>query len=250
MAIIDVADVRPNARPKGNSFAEGRLNPPAEIWAPPLAPHGTTAAESVLLREDIFRPEIGNEDPFHPPAPSHPYETSRSRRKLIAGTAIIAALGAAVLTYFFLASPGAEVPAETTEASPIAVQSSSVIPEPSSPTRVESSSETPVQPAPTVLEPPRGASGVVPSPDVAASLSAEGTPQVAPSAVAPPDLVFLQRPGVNIRSAPSGNAPVLGTAPRGTQFTATSREGDWVRVENARMKGWINSQFLAPNKPQ
>jgi hypothetical protein len=106
-----------------------------------------------------------------------------------------------------------------------------------------------LQPAPTVLEPSREASGVVPSPDVAASLTPEGTPQVAPSAVTPPDLVFLQRPGVNIRSAPSGNAPVLGTAPKGTRFTATSREGDWVQVENPNWKGWINSQFLAPNKP-
>ena len=91
---------------------------------------------------------------------------------------------------------------------------------------------------------------MVPSPDVAASLTAEGTPQVAPSAVTPPELVFLQRPGVNIRSAPARNAPILGTAPKGTQFTATSREEDWVQVENTRMKGWINSQFLAPNKPQ
>jgi hypothetical protein len=245
MATIDITDVRPNVRPNGNSFAEGRLKPPAELWAPPLVPNGTTAAENVLLREDTFRPVIGGEDPFQPP-----YETLRSRRKLIAGTAVIAALGVAVLTYFFLASPGAKVPAETAESSPIAVQSSSGTPEPSSPTRVESSSETPMQPAPTVLEPSRGASGVVPSPDVAASLTAEGTPQAAPSAVPPSDLVFLQRPGVNIRSAPSGDAPALGTAPRGTQFTATSREGDWVQVENTRMKGWINSQFLAPNKPQ
>ena len=97
-----------------------------------------------------------------------------------------------------------------------------------------------------------------PSPDVPSSLTAEA-PQIAPSTVTPPttsaaqnpdDLVFLQRPGVNIRSAPAGNAPVLGTAPRGTQFTATGREGDWVRVENTRLKGWINSQFLAPDKPR
>jgi uncharacterized protein YraI len=107
-----------------------------------------------------------------------------------------------------------------------------------------------------VAEPSPGASGVVPSPDVAASLTAAASPQV--GAVTPqttstaqnPDLVFLQRPGVNIRSAPSANAPVLGTAPRGTQFTATGREGDWVQVENTRWKGWINSQFLAPDKPQ
>ena len=115
-----------------------------------------------------------------------------------------------------------------------------------------------MQPAPAVAEPSRGASGAVPSPDVAASLTEGASPQVAPGAVTTPitsaaqnpDYVFLQRPGVNIRSAPSGNAPVLGTAPRGTQFTASSREGDWVQVENTRLKGWINSQFLGPNKPQ
>jgi hypothetical protein len=261
MATVDITDVRRN----GNSFTEGRLNPPAELWAPPLAPNGTTAAGHILLREDTFRPVIGGEDPFQPPE-RNLYETFGSRRKLIAGTAIIAALGVAGLTYFFLASPGAKVPAETAESSPIAVQSSSGapvqaalnVPEPSSPTRVESSSETPAQPAPPVPEPSRGASGVVPSPDVPASLTAEASPQVALGAVTPqttsaaqnPDLVFLQRPGVNIRSAPSGNAPVLGTAPRGTRFTATSREGDWVQVENTRLKGWINSQFLAANKPE
>ena len=219
MATVDLTDVRPYR----DSFAEDTLGPPAELWAaPPLAP-------------------IGDEDAFHPPEPSNLSETFGSRRQLIAGTAIVAALGAAVLTYFFLASPGAKAPAET---SPIA----------SSPTAVKSSSETQVQAAPTVAEPSRGASAVVPP----ASLTVEASPEVAPSAVTPqttsaaqnPDLVFLQRPGVNIRSAPSANAPVLGTAPRGTQFTATGREGDWVQVENTRGKGWINSQFLAQDKPQ
>jgi cytoskeletal protein RodZ len=261
MATVDITDVRPN----GNGFAEGRLNPPDELWAPPLAPNGTTAAGFVVLREDAIRPEIRDEDPFQPTGPSSLSETFGSRRKLIAGTAIIAALGIAGLTYFFLASPGAKAPAETGESSAIAVQSSSETAaqaalnaaEPSSPTRVESSSEIPVQPAPTAPEPSRGAAGAAPSPDVPASPTAEVSPQVAPSAETPrttsaaqnPDLVFLQRPGVNIRSSPSGNAPVLGTAPKGTQFTAKSWEGDWVQVENPRWKGWISSQFLAPNKP-
>ena len=55
MATLDITHVRPN----GNSFAEGRLNPPDEVWAPPLAPNGTTAAGHVLLREETFRPVIG-----------------------------------------------------------------------------------------------------------------------------------------------------------------------------------------------
>jgi hypothetical protein len=191
---------------------------PAELWAPPLAP-------------------LGDEDAFLAPEPS--------RRKLIAGIAIVAALGATALTFVFLASSGTKPPAETAQTSPAA--SSATLSEPQ------------VQPAPTVAEPAPGASGVAPSPDVPASLPAEASPQVAGNAVAPlinsttqgpDDLVFLQRPGVNIRSSPSGTAPILGTAPKGTQFTATGREGDWVQVENARLKGWINSQFLSRDKPQ
>jgi len=219
MATLDLSDVRPkddfaDVRSNGDSFlAEDSLSMPAELWAPPLAP-------------------FGDEEAFLAPEPS--------RGKLIAGTAIVAALGAAVLAYFFLAWPGAKPPAET-----VPVASSSTGAGSSSSTGVESSSETQVQPAPTVA-------------DVPASVAAEASPQVAASAVTPqtsstaqnPDVVFLQRPGVNIRSGPSGTAPALGTAPKGTQFTATGREGDWVQVENTRLKGWINSQFLAPNKPE
>jgi cytoskeletal protein RodZ len=218
MATLELTDVRPKddlAAPDGDYLAEDSLSMPAELWAPPLAP-------------------LGDEVAFLAPGPS--------RRMLIAGTAIVAALGVAVVTYFFLASPGAKPPAETAESVPAA----------SSSTGVESTSETQVQPAPTVADTSPGASSVVPSP------AAEASPQVAASAVTPetssttqnPDLVFLQRPGVNIRSGPSGNAPITGTAPKGTQFTATGREGDWVQVENTRLKGWISSQFLAPDKPQ
>ena len=250
MAGVDITDVRPNE----NSFAERTL-PPVELWAPPLAPNETTEAGHVLLRVDTIRPV---EDPFQPSEPSYPSEKLGARRTLIAGTAILATLGLAGLTYFFFASPGAKGPAES---APIAVQSSTEapveaaanVPEPSS-TSVESSSETAAV-APPWAEPSRGES-VVPSSDNPPSIAA-GPRQVAPGAVTPQtgsgaqnrDPVFLQRPGVNIRSAPSGNAPVLGTAPRGTQFTASSRDGDWVQVENAQLKGWINSQFLGPNKP-
>ena len=223
MATLDLNDVRPkddlaDEQPSGDSFlGEDSLSMPAELWAPPLAP-------------------LGDEDAFLAPEPS--------RRKLIAGAAIIAALGVAVLTYFLLASPGAKPPAETAQTSPVA----------SSPRGAEQSSETQVQPVPTVADVPASLTPEA-SPQVAAT--PETSPQVAANAVTPqtnstaqdPDLIFLQRPGVNIRSGPSGTAPVLGTAPKGTQFTATGREGDWVQVENTRLKGWINSQFLAPDRP-
>jgi cytoskeletal protein RodZ len=222
MATLDLSDVRPkddfaDVRSNGDSFlAEDSLSMPAELWAPPLAP-------------------VGDEEAFLAPEPS--------RRTLIAGVAIVAALGAAVLAYFFLVSPGAKPPAETAQTSPAVA----------SPT-----SETQVQPAPTVAESSPAASSEVPSPEAPASVTAEAAPQVAPWAGTPqtastaqnPDVVFLQRPGVNIRSGPSGTAPALGTAPKGTQFTATGREGDWIQVENTRLKGWVSSQFLASDKPQ
>ena len=263
MATLDIADVRPNRM----SFAEGGLHVRAEPSAPPLAPDGTTAAGDVLLHEDVIRPEIGGEEPFHPAEPSDRSETLGSRGKLIAGTAVIAALGVAGLAYVFLASPAAQAPGETAESPAISVQSSLDTPVQAAPDNVAGSSSpgaaqwpsaTPVQPAPAVPEPSRAASGAAPSPDAPAALTAAAAPQAAPAAATSPttsaaqsqdDVVFLQRPGVNIRSAPSLNASVVGTAPTGTQFTATSRQGDWVQVESTRWKGWINSQFLGANKP-
>ena len=201
MATLDLTDVRPKddlAASDGDYLAEDSLSMPAE---PPLAP-------------------FGDEDAFLAPEPS--------RGKLIAGTAIVAALGVAVFACFFLASLGAKPAAETAQTVPVAS------------TEVESQ----VQPPPTTADVPAALTAAASLPDPASV-----TPQTT-STAQDPDLVFLQRPGVNIRSGPSGNAPALGTAPKGTQFTATGREGDWVQVENTRLKGWISSQFLAPDKPQ
>jgi SH3-like domain-containing protein len=73
--------------------------------------------------------------------------------------------------------------------------------------------------------------------------------QEAPSAMQKEGIVFLQRPGVHIRSAPSTNGRVLATVPKGTRFKVTNHEGDWVQVENDRFSGWIRSRFLAANEP-
>jgi Bacterial SH3 domain len=188
------------------------------------APDGDYLAEdSLSMPAELWAPPLapfGDEDAFLAPEPS--------RGKLIAGTAIVAVLGVAVFASFFLASLGAKPPAETAQTVPVA------------PTEVESQ----VQPPPTVADVPAALTAVASLPDPASV-----TPQTG-STAQNQDLVFLQRPGVNIRSGPSGNAPALGTAPKGTHFTATGREGDWVQVENTRLKGWINSQFLATDKPQ
>jgi uncharacterized protein YraI len=64
------------------------------------------------------------------------------------------------------------------------------------------------------------------------------------------DIAFVQRPGVNIRSAPSTAGTVVGTPPKGTRFKVMKRNADWVQVESDRLKGWINTQFVGPNEPR
>ena len=63
MATLEITDLRPN----GNGFAGGRLNPPTELLAPPLAPSGMTPDGCILLREDAIDPAMEGEDAFQPP---------------------------------------------------------------------------------------------------------------------------------------------------------------------------------------
>jgi hypothetical protein len=127
---------------------------------------------------------------------------------------------------------------------------------------VQSSPEVLVQTASRMPEHPREPDAVA-WPDIPPSITAETSPDAAPNAVtanvAPnqtvsgsqnQEIVFLQRSGVNIRSTPSTNGPILGTAPKGTRLKVINREGEWVQVESGRSSGWINSQFLAPDEPQ
>ena len=225
-------------------FAQSSLDDPPEFWVPPLAPPETTAAADILLRQgtSIFIQAPDKSD-------LREIETSLGlRRKVIAGTAIVAALGVAAFAYLFLASAGEKTPTQTAK-SALAVQSSGV---------------APVQVAPrTIPEPSSATPNAVAWPDLPPSVTVEASPQVAPAArtgntathqtVPPwenPDIVFLQRPGVNIRSMPSANGTVVGTARKGMRFEVTNREADWVQVESGLLKGWINSQFLAPNEPR
>jgi uncharacterized protein YraI len=251
MAIGDIGEARLN----GDRFAESRLGHPAELWPPPRAATGARASGDNLLRRDARGPVTREE---HGPLTTeeHAFESYEqadlpalrrsfvSGRKLIAGTALVAALAVGAVAYF-LPRPSGE-PARSTQTADAA------------PTAVQSALESPVQAAPTTPElsaEPSAAAGS----DVSPSVTVEASPQAGPDAVAEhnatpqtvapwesQDIVFLQRPGVNIRSTPVANGPVVGTAPKGTRFTATRREGDWIQVENGRLKGWINSQFLAP----
>jgi SH3 domain-containing protein len=247
MAIGDISEARLN----GDRFAESRLGHPAELWPPRRAATGAPASGDNLLRRGALGPVTTEEHAFesYEQADLPALRTSfASGRKLIAGTALVAALAVGAVAYF-LSGPSGERTRSTQTAEAAA-------------TAVQSALESPVQAAPTTPElssEPSAAAGS----DVAPSVTVEASPQAGAEAAAAPtttpqsvppwekqEIVFLQRPGVNIRSTPSANGPALGTAAKGTRFTATRREGDWIQVENGRLKGWINSQFLAANKPQ
>jgi type IV secretory pathway VirB10-like protein len=234
------------ARVNGNKFAESSLDHPPQLWAAPsLAPTETLAARDIFFRQDAF----GEEYRLQPPG-SNRAETETSfgpPRNLIAGIGIVAALAVGALAYFFWAPAGEKTPAQTAELAPIV--------QPVAPVQAAQAPSMPEQ-SPT---PPN----VVAGPDLPSSVTVKADPQVVPAAptvnaasrrTVPAsqnrNIVFLQRPGVHIRSTPSANGKIVGTAPKGKRFQITNREGEWVQVESGPLKGWINSQFLAPNEPR
>ena len=234
-----------------NRSDESSLEHPDQFSAPPIAPTESPGDTDLLLQLQAFARMSRDGHSFHPTEQNDLIESQTSfgsRRKLIAGSAVVVALGAGALAYFLLPSGGETTPTQTAEFAPT----------------VQPSSVAAVQAAPSVPEPSPAppSSPVVAWPDVPSSVVFDPAPQLA---AAPPantatrqtvpasenrDTVLLQRPGVNIRSMPSANGPVLGTAPKGTRFRVTSRDGDWVQVDSNRFKGWINSHFLAPNDPR
>ena len=189
------------------------------------------------------------------------------RQKLAAGTAIIAAFGPCAYAYFVLAPPTDKtIPQKSVEASaavePVFATSVKTTVAASGSSAEADASE----PASSMIEllPADPVNAFPAAEPVEASQQAEpvGISQIASAAsstiIQPPETVavrtegvlFLQRPGVHIRSTPSKSGTGLGTAPKGTRFKVLSREADWIQVQNGRLKGWINAQFLAPTEPR
>jgi hypothetical protein len=235
------------ARPSGDSFAKSSFDDPVEFWDPPLAPTVTLDGDDMSLR-----PALGlatRDERFKPLEKSdfgEPGTGFEPHRKLIAGTVILAVLGISALAFIW-ASIGEKKNTQSEQSAP-AVQSSQSSPQPPAQT-ASRKPESPPDPSVAVAWPDLPASVTVETPEVAPVAPTGNTaPRQTVSASQKPDIVFLQRPGVNIRSAPSANGRVLGAAPKGTRFKVTNREGDWVQVESDRFRGWIKSQFLAANE--
>src|SRR5207248_3718514 len=175
--------------------------------------------------------------------------------KLAAGTAIMAALGVCAYAHFHFGPPNDNTAPQTAELS-AAVQP---VPATSVQTALNASgssaeaggsesasSWTEVLPAEPVdasakAEPVQASQKVeaveasqkaepigVSQKMVSAASSTTTEPRISVTAGSA-DVLFLQRPGVNIRSTPSKSGSGIGTAPKGTRFNVLSREADWIQ---------------------
>jgi hypothetical protein len=242
MATAELTDARRN----GYSPGETGVDNVGHFCVPPIASTQASTDADTFLVEQAFDATPGDEHFFQAAEQSEIQRIPMgfgSQRMLIFGTGVVVALAIGILAYVFWSSGGEKKEMETAEAAP-AVQ-------PVAPVQVAPRSQELLS-GPTAIAWPDGpTSGFLGSSAQIAAAAPAGnteTRQTAP-ATQDRDIVFLQRPGVNIRSTPSANGPVLGTAPKGTRFNVAKRDGDWIQVEGNRIKGWINFQFLGPNEP-
>jgi hypothetical protein len=226
-----------------DSFAMSRLDHPIEFWGSPLG--------------GSRRPDSDNNSRGKPTREARSFDFLKTKdlaavtatgfqphRILIGGTAILAALGVIAVAYIW--SSADEKIAAQDQQSGVAVQS---VPESPAQTASVTPQSSP-DPSFAAAWPDLPVSTVETSANGSAALSETAAPRQAVSASQDQDIVFVQRPGVNIRSGPSANTRVLGSARKGTRLTVRNREGDWVQVESDRFSGWIRSRFLAANEPR
>ena len=194
-------------------------------------------------------------DENDPPQLSQHTDLSRSQRsfgsgrKLIAGIAVVLALGLSALAYFFLASPSEKTTTQTAELAP-SVPYPPAAPAEAAPSAAPAAAAPSAAPAMATASAAPAAAAWPHSPPLANSERLPEPVQASPKVAQSRDVLYLQRPGVNIRSTPSPTGSAVGTAPKGTQFKVTNRQGDWIQVERGHLKGWINAGFLAPSEPR
>jgi hypothetical protein len=63
------------------------------------------------------------------------------------------------------------------------------------------------------------------------------------------EVIFVQKPNVNLRSGPSSSAAIVSVSSKGKQFSVFDRDGEWVQVGEATPTGWIHYTMLAPTAP-
>ena len=225
-----------------DSLGTSRLDHPIEFWGSPLgsarAPDSDNNSLGQATRDarSLYSLKIKNL--------AAGWTSFQPHRMLIAATAILAALGVIAVAYIW--SSADEKIAAQDQQSGIAVQSA-----PQSPAQTASvTPQSSPDPSFAAAWPDLPVSTVETSANGSAASSEAAAPRQAVSASQDQDIVFVQRPGVNIRSGPSANTRVLGSARKGTRLTVRTREGDCVQVESDQFRGWIRSRFLAADEPR
>jgi hypothetical protein len=239
-------------RQRLNELPESSRYNSAEFWSAPIAPIETPAPASIKVS---VRVPARYQDEKHPPELSQHTELYRSQRsfasdrKLITGIAVVLALGLSALVYFFLTSANEKTTTHTAELAPSVPYPPATPAEvaPRAAPAVTTASEAPAVATPSLVP---AAAARPHSPPLANSEGASEPVQVFSKVAQGGDVLYLQRPGVNVRSIPSPTGRAVGTAPKGTRFKVTNRQGDWIQVESGRLKGWINAGFLAPSEPR
>lgn len=190
---------------------------PPTIAAPAPFSGGTkiaSASGAPAVREVLSAPAAAAEPAATQPAPARPPAAAPEEKAAIVGGPVSAQIASAPAPALVRESPAPRAPQESRVAA---------IPGPAtSPTGV--SAETPPRP-------PAGLATLLQGP-------ARG------------QIVFVQRPNVNIRNAPSQNAQILGAAQMGGQFMVARRDGEWIQVQQGPWRGWINQRFLGSRLPR
>jgi hypothetical protein len=233
----------------GHNSSETGLDPVANFWAPPIAATEPAPAADSFLREEACDATARDEHFFEPYDASDLHQILRRselQRKLIAGSAFVAALAVGVLVYALCPATSEQNETQAAEVTPMA-QSLPVAPVEAAPRESERPSLEPTAVAWPDL-PPSGTVGAFTQIATAAPAANAVVRQTALTSQNR-EIVWVQRPRVNIRSAPSTTGTVLGNAPKGKRFRVTKRDGDWVQVESDPV-GWIKSEFLGPTKPE
>lgn len=211
-------------------------------------------------------------------------EPARRSRGLILGVALVALLLFGAAGYFYSVRDANKEVSSAPQAPQVAQDSrragEDVASRPAESAAQPSSPQQPASPAPSavaeappaVVEAPPAASAPtsgIPSPQpsrqspaVQTQGPAESAPTESAARPAPPaalrdqptslpgeEIVFVQKPRVNIRSEPRVAGRVVGSASKGQQFKAVRRVGNWVQVEGDAGTGWISGRLLGSEKP-
>ena len=150
-------------------------------------------------------------------------------------------------------APSAVTPAQTSAtATPAAPDTLS--PPPGAETSAAQTDTAAQTRAPAQTEPTAQAQAPALPPPAAGSAPAESAAQPdplrnQPASLPADDVVFVQKPRVNIRSAPGTHGRIVGSASEGDQFKVVGRSGTWVQVEGDGRKGWISGRLVGPQSP-